>query len=59
MDFDKEEQEFKDELDAGKFKIERIPNDVQDDYEKVEERNLTAYNKYLSSDYFTVLNRRY
>jgi len=56
IDFDKEEEEFKKELDEGKFKIERIPNDAQSDYEEVVERDLAAFSDYLRSDFFKPLS---
>ncbi|MCL2792689.1 MAG: hypothetical protein FWD87_06325 [Spirochaetaceae bacterium] len=54
MNFDKEEEQFLDELNSGKFKIERIPN-AADDYQNYEDRDLAAYKSYLQSDAFKSL----
>ena len=56
IDFDKEEQEFLNELETGKFKIERNPNKASD-YQEKEDRDLSAFNKYLNSDSFKILNK--
>ena len=55
VDFDKEEQDFLNELNVGKFKIERIPNTAPD-YQEYENRDLIAFNNYLKSESFKVLN---
>ena len=55
IDFDKEEQDFLNELNGGKFKIERIPNTAPD-YQGYEDRDLAAFEDYLKSDSFKLLN---
>jgi len=55
IDYDKEEQEFLAELDAGKYTIERIPNTAED-YQQYEERDLAAYTDYLHSEAFKALD---
>jgi hypothetical protein len=55
FDYDKEERDFLAELEAGKFGIERIPNTASD-YQDKEDRDLAAFNNYLSSDSFKTLN---
>jgi len=55
IDYNKEEKDFLAELNAGKFKIERIPNTAPD-YQEYEDRDLTAFGNYLKSDSFKALN---
>ncbi|MDR2629699.1 MAG: hypothetical protein LBC60_02130 [Spirochaetaceae bacterium] len=55
FDYDKEEQAFLAELNAGMFGIERIPNKA-DDYSAKEDRDVNAYSDYLKSDSFKFLN---
>jgi len=55
IDYDNEEKQFLDELNAGKFKIARIPNTAED-YQNYEDRDLAAYNNYLHSDAFKALD---
>jgi hypothetical protein len=57
IDFNKEEQDFLNELNAGKFKIERIPN-MAPDYQEYEDRDLAAFNNYINSDSFKALNEK-
>jgi hypothetical protein len=55
IDYDKEEKEFLEELNAGKFKIDRLPN-TADDYSQKEDRDLHAFTNYLNSDSFKILD---
>jgi hypothetical protein len=55
VDYDKEESDFLAELNAGKYKIERIPNEAVD-YQKKEDRDLEAFGNYLNSASFKALN---
>ena len=56
MDFDyaKAEKEFRDELEAGKFDIEYMPDSGSYDKE-MESRDLAAFDDYLSSQPFKAL----
>lgn len=49
IDLKKEEQEFINELKAGKFAIERIPNEGKN-YQENEKRDTAAFEEYLKSD---------
>ena len=55
IDFDKEEQKFREELNEGKFKIERVSN-TSPDYRDFEERDLNGFNNYIKSDSFKTLD---
>ena len=55
INFDKEEKDFKKELDEGKFKIERPTNNTQRDYQDYEDRDLAAFKDYLQSEAFAAL----
>jgi hypothetical protein len=55
VDYDAEEKQFLDELNAGKFTIERFPN-AADDYQKYEDRDLASYDRYLHSAAFKALD---
>ena len=55
LDYEKEGREFLAELDAGKFSIERIPNNAAD-YQDKEDRDVAAFDTYLQSESFKTLN---
>lgn len=55
IDYEKEEQDFLAELNAGSFKIKRIPNNAAD-YQEYEDRDLAGFNDYLKSESFKALN---
>jgi hypothetical protein len=55
VDFGKEEKEFLDDLNAGKYKVERCPN-TSDDYQNYEDRDRVAFEKYLKSAAFKALD---
>ena len=57
FDYDKEKQVFEEELKAGKYGIERIPNTETDYAEEKENRDLEAYKSYLKSNAFKVLDK--
>lgn len=56
LDYDKEEQEFINELEAGKFKTGSLPNNgyVYDNARG--ERDIAAFDDYLKSNAFKTLN---
>jgi hypothetical protein len=55
IDLKKEEQTFIDELEAGKFTIEHIPNEGRN-YQENEKRDITAFEEYLESDLYKSLS---
>jgi len=55
IDLKKEEQTFIDELEAGEFAIEHIPNEGKN-YQENEKRDITAFEEYLESDLYKSLD---
>jgi len=55
IDYDNEEQQFLAELNAGKYKIERMPN-TEPDYREKEDRDLSSFKNYLNSASFKALD---
>ena len=54
MDFEKEKEEFVNELKDGKFSIEYLPNSSVD-YETLENRDMEAFDEHLKSKEFKTL----
>jgi len=57
FDYDKEEQQFIDELESGQFKIERISNTASD-YQEDEESDVTAFKEHMESDDYKQLSSK-
>ena len=57
FDYDKEEQQFIDELESGQFKIERISNTASD-YQEDEESDVTAFKEHMESDDYKHLSSK-
>jgi hypothetical protein len=55
LDYEKEERAFLEELNAGQYGIERMPN-TETDYREKEERDVKAFDNYLASESFKALN---
>lgn len=55
FDYEKEGNVFLNELETGKYSIERISNNA-DKHRDKESRDEAVYKEYLQSDSFTVLN---
>ena len=56
FDYDKEEKKFIKELNEGKFKTGSLPNAGTDYDDKKGARDLEAFDDYLNSESFKILN---
>jgi len=57
FDLDKEEQEFKEELETGKFKMDTLHNNELDYDKEKKDRDLAVFEDFLNSDSFKKLDK--